>query len=55
MSQGFIAQYAAEAALHTEGVSALSKGAITTLKEAFGLGSKVKACVFLFAEKLPMM
>ena len=37
MSQGFIAQYAAEAALHTEGVSALSKGAITTLKEAFGL------------------
>ena len=36
MSQGFIAQYAA-AALHTEGVSALSKGAITTLKEAFGL------------------
>jgi uncharacterized alkaline shock family protein YloU len=37
MSQGFIAQYAAEAALHTEGVSALSKGAITTLKEAIGL------------------
>ncbi|HHX18993.1 MAG TPA: Asp23/Gls24 family envelope stress response protein [Clostridiaceae bacterium] len=37
MSQGFIAQYAAEAALHTEGVSALNKGAITTLKEAIGL------------------
>jgi len=42
MSQGFIAQYAAEAALHTQGVSGLNKGAVTTLKEAIGLEQEGK-------------
>lgn len=37
MSQGFIAQYAAEAALHTKGVSGLNTGIATSLKEAIGL------------------
>lgn len=37
MSQGFIAQYAAEAALHTLGVSGLNTGLVSGLKEAIGL------------------
>ena len=37
MSQGFIAQYAAEAALHTAGVSGLNTGIASGLKEAIGL------------------
>ena len=37
MSQGFIAQYAAEAALHTPGVSGLNTGIASGLKEAIGL------------------
>ncbi|NLB50912.1 MAG: Asp23/Gls24 family envelope stress response protein [Clostridiaceae bacterium] len=37
MSQGFIAQYAAEAALHTQGVSGLNTGIASGLKEAIGL------------------
>lgn len=36
MSQGFIAQYAAEAALHTNGVSGLNTGIVSGLKEAIG-------------------
>lgn len=36
MSQGFIAQYAAEAALHTNGVSGLNTGLVSGLKEAIG-------------------
>lgn len=36
MSRGFVAQYAAEAALQTAGVAALEPGAIITLKEAVG-------------------
>ena len=37
MSQGFIAQYAAEAALHTAGVKRLNTGVVSSLKEAIGL------------------
>lgn len=37
MSQGFIAQYAAEAALHTPGVISLNTGIVSGLKEAIGL------------------
>ncbi len=37
MSQGFVAQYAAEASLATEGVNSLDTGTIVTLKEAIGL------------------
>ncbi|NLA72112.1 MAG: Asp23/Gls24 family envelope stress response protein [Clostridiaceae bacterium] len=36
MSQGFIAQYAAEAALHTNGVFGLNTGLVSGLKEAIG-------------------
>lgn len=36
MSQGFIAQYAAEAALRTDGVESLDTGVIVSLKEALG-------------------
>lgn len=36
MSQGFIAQYAAEAALRTSGVADLSEGGVAALKGAFG-------------------
>lgn len=36
MSQGFIAQYAMEAALRTDGVASLDEGAAAALKEAFG-------------------
>lgn len=36
MSQGFIAQYAAEAALQVDGVVRLDTGVIVSLKEAFG-------------------
>ncbi|NMA17394.1 MAG: Asp23/Gls24 family envelope stress response protein [Clostridiaceae bacterium] len=37
MSQGFIAQYAAKAAVHTEGVCSLNTGIVTSIKEAIGL------------------
>ena len=40
MSQGFIAQYAAEAALHTEGVKRLNTGVVASLKEAIGLAAE---------------
>lgn len=36
MSQGFIAQYAAEAALRTHGVAGLEEGGVAALKGAFG-------------------
>ena len=36
MSQGFIAQYAAEAALRTNGVAALDEGGVAAIKSAFG-------------------
>lgn len=37
MSQGFVAQYAAEAALQTEGVAALEHSLAATFKESFGV------------------
>ncbi len=36
MSRGFVAQYAAEAALQTSGVASLEPSSIVTLKEAIG-------------------
>ncbi len=36
MSRGFVAQYAAEAALQTPGVATLDSGAVVALKEALG-------------------
>lgn len=37
MSRGFIAQYAAEAAMQTEGVARLAPGAATLFREALGI------------------
>lgn len=37
MSLGFIAQYAAEAALQTDGVARLEHSAVASLKESFGV------------------
>ena len=37
MSQGFIAQYAAEASLDVKGVASLDKSMVATLKESFGV------------------
>lgn len=37
MSRGFIAQYAAEAALATEGVSSLDRSVVANIKEVIGL------------------
>lgn len=37
MTQGFIAQYAAEASLNVNGVAALEKSAVASFKEAFGV------------------
>lgn len=37
MSQGFVAQYAAEAALQTEGVAALEHSVTAMFKESFGV------------------
>ena len=37
MSQGFVAQYAAEAALGTEGVASLDSSSITAIKESMGI------------------
>lgn len=43
MSQGFIAQYAAEAALRVEGVASLEKSFVANLKESFGVIHEAKA------------
>ncbi|MGI6158034.1 MAG: Asp23/Gls24 family envelope stress response protein [Saccharofermentanales bacterium] len=48
MSQGFIAQYAAEAALHTEGVGGLNAGVASGLKEAIGLASEGRGVRVVF-------
>lgn len=37
MTQGFIAQYAAEACLNVEGVAGLEKSAVAGMKESFGV------------------
>lgn len=37
MSQGFIAQYAAEAAMQTPGVARLDQGSVSAFREALGL------------------
>ncbi len=42
MSQGFVAQYAAEAALATEGVYSLDPGTIVTIKESIGVNHEGK-------------
>ena len=44
MSQGFVAQYAAEAALRTEGVARLTTSVPVVLKESLGFAHEGKVC-----------
>lgn len=48
MSQGFIAQYAAEAALRTNGVARLEEGSVAALKSAFGFEHEGKGVEVTF-------
>ncbi|MGI6089948.1 MAG: Asp23/Gls24 family envelope stress response protein [Saccharofermentanales bacterium] len=42
MSQGFVAQYAAEATMATKGVDSLDRGLIVSLKESIGVSHEGK-------------
>lgn len=48
MSQGFVAQYAAEAALQTPGVAALDSSSVVTFKEAIGVSHEGKGVKVIF-------
>ncbi len=48
MSQGFIAQYAAEAALRTYGVARLDEGGVAAIKSAFGFEHEGKGVQVTF-------
>ena len=50
MSQGFVAQYAAEAALQTEGVASLQSSFAITLKETAGVVHEGKGVKVIFHE-----
>ena len=51
MSRGFVAQYAAEAALATEGVRSLAPGVVATLKEAFGYEHEGNGVLVSFSDE----
>jgi len=48
MTQGFVAQYAAEAALQAPGVSSLDSSSVVTLKEALGVTHEGRGVQVLF-------
>ena len=48
MSHGFVAQYAAEAALQTPGVAALDSSSVITFKEAMGVVHEGKGVKVIF-------
>lgn len=50
MSRGFIAQYAADAAMQTDGVAALDTSALVSLKEAIGADHEGKGVRVFFKE-----
>ncbi|MBR5041432.1 MAG: Asp23/Gls24 family envelope stress response protein [Clostridiales bacterium] len=50
MSQGFVAQYAAEAALRTEGVARLTASVPVVLKESLGFSHEGKGVLVQFSE-----
>ncbi len=50
MSQGFVAQYAAEAAMQAPGVACLDSSAVITLKEAIGVEHEGKGVKVIFHE-----
>lgn len=51
MSRGFVAQYAAEAAMQASGVAALDTSAIVSLKEAIGADHEGKGVRVFFREE----
>ncbi len=51
MSLGFIAQYAAEAALQTEGVASLDHSAVAAFKESFGVEHEGEGVEVRFREE----
>lgn len=50
MSQGFVAQYAAEAAMQSPGVASLDASAAVSLKEAFGVEHEGRGVKVVFHE-----
>ena len=50
MARGFVAQYAAEAAMQAEGVARLDPGSIIQLKETFGIDHAGKGVRVVFHE-----
>ncbi len=50
MAQGFVAQYAAEAAMQAEGVAGLDTSNVISLKEAFGVEHEGKGVKVVFRE-----
>lgn len=50
MAQGFVAQYAAEAAVQAEGVAHLDTSGVVSLKEAFGIEHEGKGVKVVFRE-----
>jgi len=50
MSQGFVAQYAAEAAMQTPGVAGLETSSAVSLKEAIGVEHEGKGVKVVFHE-----
>ena len=48
MSKGFVAQYAAQAALQTAGVADLEPGSLVTLKESIGIEHEGKDVTVVF-------
>ena len=48
MTQGFVAQYAAEAALQAPGVSSLDSSSVVTFKEAIGVTHEGKGVQVIF-------
>ncbi|HHV42432.1 MAG TPA: Asp23/Gls24 family envelope stress response protein [Clostridiaceae bacterium] len=53
MSQGFVAQYAAEASLATEGVERLDHGLVVSLKDAIGVGHEGRGVRVSFRRDRP--
>lgn len=51
MSLGFIAQYAAEACLQTEGVHSLDHSAVASIKESFGVEHEGKGVEVRFLQE----
>ncbi len=50
LSRGFVAQYAAEAALQADGVRGLDSSGLVALKEAFGVEHEGKGVTVVFHE-----